>query len=78
MLERVKNLVDLVSLLQDKHLILVAQHDCQPFPPSMKVVLLVFQCFLSSWVIFVILFGIFEHEQSQDGVISVEKGYKCS
>ena len=36
MLERVTNLVDLVFLLQEKHLILVAQHDCQPFPPSMK------------------------------------------
>ena len=36
MLKRVTNLVDLVLLLQDKHLILLAQHDCQPFPPSMK------------------------------------------
>ena len=36
MWEKVTNLVDLVLLLQDKHLILVAQHDSQPFPPSMK------------------------------------------
>ena len=36
MLKRVTNVVDLVFLLQGKHLILLAQHDCQPFPPSMK------------------------------------------
>ena len=36
MLRRVTNLVDLVLLLQDKHLILLAQHDYQPFSPSMK------------------------------------------
>ena len=36
MFERVTNLVDLVFLLQKKHLILVAQHGCQPFPPNMK------------------------------------------
>ena len=36
MLERVTSLVDLVLLLQDKHLILLSQHDSQPFPPSMK------------------------------------------
>ena len=36
MLRRVRNLVDLVLLLLDKHLILLPQHDCQPFPPSMK------------------------------------------
>ena len=32
LLEKVTNLVDLVFLLQEKHLILVAEHDCQPFP----------------------------------------------
>ena len=36
MLERVTNLVDLFLLLQDEHLILLPQHDCQPFPPSLK------------------------------------------
>ena len=36
MLRRVTNGVDLVLLLQEKHLILLAQHDSQPFPPSMK------------------------------------------
>ena len=39
MLERVTNLVDLVFLLKEKHFILLAQYDWQPFPPSMKVVL---------------------------------------
>ena len=34
--EKVTNLVDLVFLLQEKHLILVTEHDCQPFTPSMK------------------------------------------
>ena len=53
---RVTNLVDLVFLLQEKHFILLAQDDWQPFPPSMKVVLLGFSCSLSSWVIFVIFF----------------------
>ena len=36
MLERVTNLADLVFLLQEKHLILVAQHDSQAYPPCMK------------------------------------------
>ena len=36
MLRRVTNLVGLVLLLQEKHSILLAQHDCQPFSPSMK------------------------------------------
>ena len=41
MLETVTNLVDidlvdLVFLLQEKRLILVAQHDCQPLPTGMK------------------------------------------
>ena len=78
MLERVTNLVDLVFLLKEKHLILLAQYDWHPFPLSMKLVLLGFWCFLPSWVIFVICFGKFEHLQSQDLVISVEKGYKFS
>ena len=42
MLERDTNLVDLVFLLQEKHLILLAQHDWLPFPPGMKGVLLGF------------------------------------
>ena len=36
MLEKVTNLVDLVFLLQEKHLIFLAQDDCQLFPPSKK------------------------------------------
>ena len=78
MLERVTNLVDLVFLLQGKHFILVGQHDSQPFPPSMK------SSDFGVLVLFVILgnfcdfFGKFEHLQSQDGVITVEKGYKFS
>ena len=36
MLERVTNLVDLLLPLQDKHLILLPQHDSQPFLPRMK------------------------------------------
>ena len=63
-LERDTNLVDLVFLLQEKHLILVAQHDCQPCPPSMKSsdfgVLTVFVTadnFCDS-------FGIFDHLES--------------
>ena len=36
MLKTVTNLVDLVLLLHSRPLILLAQHDCQPFPPSMK------------------------------------------
>ena len=36
MLKRVTNLVDLVFLLKERHLILLPQHDCQPFPPRMK------------------------------------------
>ena len=36
LLRRVTNLVDSVLLLEDKHLILLPQHDCEPFQPSMK------------------------------------------
>ena len=63
MLERVTNVVDLVFLLQEKHLILVAQNDCQPFPPSMK------SSAFGVFTLFVILgnfcdfFCIFEHAQ---------------
>ena len=32
----VTNLIHLVLLVQDKHLILLAQHDCHPIPPSFK------------------------------------------
>ena len=32
----VTNFVDFVFLLQYRHLIFLAQHDCQPFPPRMK------------------------------------------
>ena len=42
MLERVTNLVDLVFLLKEKHLILLAQYEWHPFPLSMKLVLLGF------------------------------------
>ena len=42
MLESVADLVDFVFLLKEKHLILLAQYDWHPFPPSMKVVLLGF------------------------------------
>ena len=76
MLESVTNLVDLVFPLQEKHLILVAQHDCQPFPPSMKsndVGVLTLFVILGNFCDF---FGIFEHAQSQIGVISAKKGYK--
>ena len=76
MSERVPNLVDLVFLLQEKHLILVAENDCQLFPPSMKSsafgVLMLFVVFGN----FCDIFSIFEHVQSQDGGISVGKGYK--
>ena len=58
MLERVTNLVDLVFLLQEKHLILVAQHHCQPFPPSMKSSDFGVLTLLSSWIIFVIFWYI--------------------
>ena len=75
-LKRVTNLVHLVSLLHYRHLILLAQHDSQPFPPSMKCsafgLLMLFVIFGN----FCNFFGIFEHLQSQDLVISVEKGYK--
>ena len=75
MLRRVTNLVDLVLLLQDEHLILLPQHYSQPFPPGMKS-----SAFgvLTLLVILGNFFGIFEHTQSQDGVISVEKDYKFS
>ena len=69
MLKRVTNLVDSVFLLQDKN-------DSQPFSPNMK------SSAFGVLPLFVILdnisdfFGIFEHLQSQDGVISVGKGYK--
>ena len=33
MLKRIANLLDLVLVLQYKHLILLAQHQFQPFPP---------------------------------------------
>ena len=36
MLKRGTNLVYLVFLLHDRHLILLAQHDGEPFPPSRK------------------------------------------
>ena len=78
MLERVTNLVDLVFLLQEKHLILVAHHDCQPFPPSMK------SSDFGVFTLFVILdnfpdfFGIFEHLRSQDGSIIVDNCYKVN
>ena len=78
MLERVTNLVGLAFLLQEKHLILVAQHDSQLLPPSMKssdfVVLMLFVIFGN----FCDFFGKFEHLQSQDGVLTVEKSYKFS
>ena len=78
MLERVTNLVDLVFLLQEKHLIFVAQHDCQPFPPSMKSsdfgVLTLFVILDN----FVDLFGILEYLRSQDGVIGVDNCYKVN
>ena len=32
----VTKLIDLVLLLQDKHLILLPHHDSHPFPPSLK------------------------------------------
>ena len=35
-LKRVTNLVHLAFLLHYIHLIFLAQHDCQPFPPNMK------------------------------------------
>ena len=57
MWERVTNLVDLVFLLQEKHLILVARHDSQLLPPSMKSSDFGVLMFLSSWVIFVIFLG---------------------
>ena len=54
MLERLTNLVDLIFLLQEKHLILVEQHDCHPFPPSRKSSDFGVFTLLSSWIIFVI------------------------
>ena len=36
MLQIVTNLVDLVFVLKERHLILLPQHDCQPFRPSLK------------------------------------------
>ena len=60
-LTRITDSVDLVFLLQDKRLILLAQHDCQPLPPSMKSsdfgVLTLFVIFDN----FCDFFGIFEH-----------------
>ena len=35
-LKIVPNVVDLVFLPHYRHLIFLAQHDCRPFPPSMK------------------------------------------
>ena len=76
MLERVTNLVDLDFVLQEKHLILVAQNDCQPLPPSME------SSAFGVFTLFVILgnfcycCGIFEPSQSQVAVISAQKGYK--
>ena len=57
MLRRVTNLVDLVFLGQDKHLILLAQHEFQPFPPLLKTSafdVLTLSCRLGSFVIFVL------------------------
>ena len=54
MLERFTNLVDLVFLLREKHLILVVQHYCEPFPPSRKCSDFGLFTLLSYWIIFVI------------------------
>ena len=76
MLKRVPNVVDLVFLLHYRQLIFLAQHDCQPFPPSMKCnafgVLTLFVN-LGNYSNF---FHIFEYAPSQDGVISVETDYQ--
>ena len=57
MLRRVTNLVDLVFLGQDKHLILLAQHEFQPFLPLVTTSafdVLTLSCRLGSFVIFVL------------------------
>ena len=74
MLRRVTHLVDLVLLLQDKHLVLLPQHDYQPFPPSVKSSAFGVLTLLVILGNFCSFFCIFEHAQSLDGVISVEKG----
>ena len=33
---KITNSIHIVFILQDKHLALLAQHDSQPFPPSLK------------------------------------------
>ena len=76
MLERITNLVDLDFVLQEKHLILVAQNDCQPLPPSIKSSsfgVLMLLVILGNFCDFC---GIFEHAQYQDGGILVENCYK--
>ena len=55
MLRRVTNLVDFALLLQEKHLILLPQHDSQPFPPSMK------SSAFGVLTVFLILGNIFEY-----------------
>ena len=75
MLKRISKSLHLVLVLQKEHVVLLAQRDCEPFPPSVKVVLVVFsRCFLI--VDNFVIFGIFEQVLSQDGVITVGKGYK--
>ena len=73
MLRRVTNLVDLVLLLQDTHLILLPQHDCQPFPPSMKSSAFGVLMLLVILGNFCNFFCILQHVQPQGGVISVER-----
>ena len=78
MLKSISKSLHLIVVLQQEHVILLAHYDCQPFPPSMK------SSPFGVLTLFVILgnfcdfFGIFEHAQSQVGVINAEKGCKFS
>ena len=78
MLKSISKSLHLIVVLQQEHVILLAHYDCQPFPPSMK------SSDFGVFTLFVILdnfrdfFRIFEHLQSQDGVISVDNCYKVN
>ena len=71
------NSLDLVLVLKQEHVILLAHYDRHPFPPSVKSSafgLFRFFVIMDNFVIF----GIFEQVLSLDGVSSVGKGYKFS
>ena len=71
MLRRVTNLVDLVFLLHYRNLILLAQHDFHPFPPSVESSAFgLFRWFVNMGNF--VIFGVFEQALSKDGVFIMD------